>query len=92
MDSGLSLSKRYAEMVIVELSFRLFSFAVQALWKYVMRTNNKLAAQLRDLLVVEKPSEDAAPEKEEDSRTFRDYYMEQMTTTFGDDLDKLRQV
>ena len=63
-----------------------------------MRTNQKLAGQLREVFTKERAMDDSTRTQQqqqqaaEATKTFRDYYMEQITTAFGDELDALRQV
>eukprot|EP00698_Gefionella_okellyi_P008082 TRINITY_DN1986_c0_g1_i1.p1 TRINITY_DN1986_c0_g1~~TRINITY_DN1986_c0_g1_i1.p1 ORF type:complete len:285 (-),score=73.49 TRINITY_DN1986_c0_g1_i1:1015-1812(-) len=79
VDSGLPINKRYAEM---------------ALWRYVVRTNHKLAGQVRDVLMTQQQSDGGgaavAAAADAPSGAFRDF-MSQLTAVFGDELNILRQ-
>jgi len=76
------------------------------LWRQVMQINQQICCKMEELDNMEENSPDNTAEgntkksaetvhnridKEDNTSTFLDYYMDMVTSSFGDDLDRLRQ-
>ncbi|XP_020622677.1 uncharacterized protein LOC110060261 isoform X2 [Orbicella faveolata] len=77
------------------------------LWRQVMQINQQICRKMEELDKMDKNSPDISKESgskkttenkkeneskaEDNTNSFRDFYMEMVTSNFGDDLDRLRQ-
>lgn len=76
------------------------------LWRQVMQINQQICRKMEELDKMEENSSDMSKESgskettedkginskaEDNTSSFRDFYMEMVTSNFGDDLDRLRQ-
>lgn len=67
-------------------------YVEMGLWRQVMQVNQQICQEMEQLdkKLEENDCQDNSESKDK-TKSFRDYYMEMATSSFGDDLDRLRQ-